>query len=160
MTAISLNIISGNVVKMTSTSNPPFTPDVTPNPTPLWGNISFDIGGELYTVNKSQVSGINTSVTLKLQSSTVIRSGDVVYLYISKTEPRWADGGVIEGRLEEQGFGQLNDQQLFIVNPGDWVSFGIGSTLETSKSYTMTIVNTSDANAILDTFTANVVTPP
>lgn len=119
--------------------------DVTPNAVD-WFGVYYDgfSGSFLYT--QRQITGITTPITLRAESTTV----DGVYVYVSNTANVIVNG---DDTLQQDpsllGMTYLAPNDTFVVSNNQYVTFGA-----TGNSFisTITIKNTSDSNAVLDTF--------
>lgn len=127
--------------------------DVTPNPLPNWCNVSADTLGSTYTYSAAQITGITVPITLRV-------SGDVsnfgqLYYYRDPSPFSIANCGSDSSSPSSYGMNQINDNGTFVVNPDEYVSFGIESTELITGSVQIQIINVSDGNAVLDTFSAS-----
>jgi hypothetical protein len=130
--------------------------NVVPYPALDWANVIYDVGGLYYQVSKQQVNDITQPIDLKFISSPPISGGETIMLYISQTEPSWANGDVVFDTPSILGFNVINEGVTFTVNRGDWVSFAIESSIGVSVNYYIDVVNESDGDELLDAFTADV----
>ena len=131
---------------------PPAPPDVTPNPTPNWANISYDGFGGVYIANVQQIQGINVPITLE-----VTRSGTnfILYTRVDNSAPGWTNGGVWTGDIT--GWTTISTYPYtFSISNNQYVSFGCDPDV-VDGTWTITIKNNSDGATTLDTFTATVV---
>lgn len=148
-TATSYGVFSDRTFSYTTT-NFVFVPDVTPDPV-NWTdsfasgptNDSFipgvSVGGN---TNNQTITGINVPITLRATCSRPLNAGENLAAYVN-------------GSLyaEEMTIGESTMDVT--VNNGDVVLFRFGGFYTTTVTFTIT--NTSDGNAILDTFNSTVV---
>lgn len=121
--------------------------DVTPNAvnfTSIYYNNEF---GE-YAYTEKQITGINQTITLRVEFSS---PGSQLYYSVSNTS-----GFVVFGDNvsydSPPGYGMtpINNLDSFNVQNNQYVTFGVQPTC--SANEIVTVVNTSDASAVLDTF--------
>lgn len=110
---------------------PPSGPDVTPNSV-NWGNLSNDVTGVDNNSNQT-ISGIDTTISLKYSIS-----GSSITVKYSKN-----NGGYIT----------LSPGSTFSVSSGDTVKWQGSTSASTTRSGTITVINASDSDDTLDTFT-------
>jgi len=119
--------------------------DVTPNAV-NWGDIIYNGMSGNFGYTERQITGINTTITLKMESDTV----DGVYVFVSNTA-----GAIVNGDdtspSDPGAFGMtyLNPNDTFTVSNNQYVTFGNSGQ---NYSSIITIRNQSDGNAQLDTF--------
>lgn len=128
---------------------PPLT-DVTPNPI-NWGNITYSDGFTTYGTDTQQVTGISVPITLALTNQT--NSNIDVWYKVSST-------GTVGASYEIQttGYTLLNNG-TFSVDPNYYVTFLAAYApgwRGSPTSVNVNIVNTSDSNTLLDSFTVSV----
>lgn len=126
--SILLHMLSASTQQGTA---PPPPSDVTPNSV-NWGNLSDLIGGQDANSNQT-ISGIDTTISLKYS-----RSGDSITLKYRKNS-----GSYIT----------LSPGSTFTVSNGDTVNFQGETTNTSTRSGTITVINASDGDTTLDTFT-------
>lgn len=124
-----VNAYYGTIQLYPSTTPPP---DVTPDAV-NWNNLST--GSSTATTNTQTISGINTTITLR---ATFTENRD------NYTLQAIINGSLVGSPVNSPG------NFTFTVANGDTVAFR-ASGGETRNS-TATITNTSDGNAVLDTF--------
>lgn len=120
--------------------------DVTPNAV-NWQNIGYDGLSGMFIYSEAQITGINQTITLKLQYT-----GASIYV----RKENYA-GAIVFGHSESSedpvlaGMFTVYNNGTFTVTNGQYVTFGSDEGIST---FTVTVVNQSDGNAVLDTFTA------
>ncbi|MEL6758505.1 MAG: hypothetical protein AAFP81_18910 [Pseudomonadota bacterium] len=113
-------------------------PDVTPNAV-NWANIS---GAETASNANQTINGIDTAITLRIE-------------YTATGAPAAILGASINGGA----FNNVNSGNTITVNNGDTVRFQVVAFgTAGSVSGTVTVINQSDGDATLDTFTYSVST--
>jgi len=126
--SILLHMLSASTQQRAAAAGPS---DVTPDSV-NWGNISDVIGGQAANSNQT-ISGIDTTISLKYS-----RSGDSITLKYRKNSGSYVT---------------LSPGSTFTVSNGDTVNWQ-GTTTSTSlRSGTITVINESDGDTTLDTFT-------
>ncbi len=124
--------------------------DVTPNAV-NWADIYYDgtIGLFLYT--ERQITGISSSITLKVQFTAIF--GSQMFYYVSSTA-----GSIVSGDdLISQdpaffGMTEITNNGTFTVSNNQYVTFGVNASC--GDSFTITVKNQSDSDTTLDTFLA------
>lgn len=125
----------------------PPAPDVTPNPTPNWTDISYNIFNSYST---QQIQGISTSITLEVSSAFT----QDLYVKIDNTSPFYEP----ELTPDDYGFTKITTlPYTFVVSNNQYITFACGGLF--SDSATITIKNNSDGATILDTFVATTIGP-
>jgi hypothetical protein len=109
--------------------------DVTPNAV-NWTDVS---GGTSGQTNEQTISGISTSITLRIEFTGNLDTGNSMRMYINNTEILLTDD------IVDNGFSNQT------VNNNDVVYFSFSSFYGVASEQT-TIKNSSDNNTILDTF--------
>lgn len=112
---------------------PPPANDVTPNAVD-WTDIT---GGGAGTTNTQTISGINTTITLRIES--IYDGYGEFSIYINGTQ--------FDLTFDIQANGFSNQS----VNNGDQIYFSRASSFGSAE--TVTVKNASDGNVVLDTFT-------
>lgn len=130
--------------------------NVVPYPAPDWSNVLYDVSGLYYQVSKQQINEITEPIDLKFTSSPPIGGGETIMLYVSSTEPSWANGDVVFDTPSILGFNVINEGIPFTINRGDWVSFAVESSIGVSVSYSIDVLNETDGGVLLDGFLAEV----
>ena len=117
--------------------------DVTPNAV-NWGTISYDNDTAEYTYAEQCFTGINQTITLKVQYTS---PGSTVYYYVSNTE---GDISTIDpSSPSTNGMTPIANNGTFTVSNDQCVTFG--ATPACSAFATVTVLNQSDGDVILDT---------
>ena len=135
----------GSLINVTAA--PPAS-DYTPNAV-NWSNITYDCISGIFTASERQITGINQTITLRVTNPTGL---DGVYYYVSNTA-----GDIVSGDGDVPcidpgscGMTWLPHNSTFTVSNNQYVTFaGSGS----QDFYQNSVINTSDGNALLDTFT-------
>jgi hypothetical protein len=121
--------------------------DVTPNAV-NWTTISFnnDIGEYYYT--ERQITGINQTITLKVQYTS---PGSTVYYFVSNTTGSviaGGDGGSLDSPIA-YSMSSIANNGTFTVSNNQYVTFGVIPVCGTFT--TVTVLNQSDGDTTLDT---------
>ncbi len=119
--------------------------DVTPNAV-NWGNISYD--GTTWTYTTQQITGINTPIILQISFSATY---SFLRYKVNSTNT------VPTGSTQPGSAGYISITQggTFSVSNNQWVAFGTNDAISKSQSATVSVINLSDANTVLDTFTTS-----
>lgn len=146
------NVSGGNAVigSFTALKSAAVGGDVTPNAV-NWGNIGYsEIVGQ-HTYTQRQVSGINQTITLRL----TFTGGGMFYM-AGPTDALGMGTGDVSSTDDPITLGMTGivTNGTFTVQNNWYVAFGNSGY---PSNFTVTVVNTSDANATLDTF-SNVYT--
>lgn len=117
--------------------------DVTPNAI-NWADVGYsDLSGEFF-FSERRVLGINTAITLR-----VTYTGSGLYRLVTATAGQIVIGDGVSGEDPVAlGMTATASNATFSVSSGQYVTFGSTS----NTNFTVTVVNTSDGNAVLDTF--------
>ena len=121
--------------------------DVTPNAV-NWGNVSYDNDIGEYVYANQQITGISTTITLKVE--IVNGAGASLYYYVSNfADDPHPGGGAI---TSPSGFGMnlIAHNGTFTVSNNQYVTFGVQTGC--NQDPVVTVKNQSDSNATLDTF--------
>jgi hypothetical protein len=116
--------------------------DVTPDAVD-WTDIEYE--GGAYTATYQQITGISSDITLNLSFG-----GSVIILYkIDTVEPFYT--ATITDPPSSFGFIEYNNNDDIVLNNAEYLSFtcGFGGS---NESGTITVINISDNNTVLDTF--------
>ena len=116
--------------------------DVTPNAV-NWGTISYDNDTAEYTYAEQQITGINQTITLKVQYTS---PGSTVYYYVSNTS-----GDIVGGAPFLNGMSSIANNGTFTVSNNQYVTFGVDAVC--GAFATVTVLNQSDGDVTLDTMT-------
>lgn len=131
----------------------PSGPDITPNPL-NWQNISYSyVPVDIFTYTTQQVTGINTTIQLRLQFTVSPSDSFRMYYKVDNSLPTF--NTTLDPTF--QGFTLILNNGVFSVTNGQYISFGLLPILWSSPptvSSTITIRNATDSNTILDTFIA------
>lgn len=117
--------------------------DVTPNAV-NWNNVNSSSPG---TTNGQQITGISTSITLRIDWTGTNASGALQGLYIAVNTSNTYGGTIytVQNSIDASTTGNYS----FTVNPNEWVFFRV--TTSNSITRNLTITNTSDGGVTLDT---------
>lgn len=119
--------------------------DVTPNAV-NWVNIDNQTSTRFTT---QQISGISTSITLEITFTGSNPGTRLGY----KVETAGSTPSYTTGTLTGNGFTVISAYPTsFSVSNNQYVSFGINTALARGNSATITVKNTTDSSATLDTF--------
>ena len=128
------------------------TSDVTPN-TVNWANVGFDSGQETYLYSSRQITGINQTITLKVEYSTTFTD-----LYVKVSNPAGGNDGqdyaLFSPPYEGFEFSYINNNETFTVSNNQYVTFAADTG---TPSVLVTVKNTSDGNTTIDTFLADII---
>lgn len=117
--------------------------DVTPNAV-NWSNLSYNCILGLFPATEKQITGINTTITLKANYSSQ-------YLYAGVFSSQQGVEGTELFDPYSAGLNDLATGGTITVSNNQWVVFA-GSAFENAAA-TITITNESDGGVTLDTFT-------
>ena len=131
-------------------ASPP-SADVTPNPTPAWSNI-FASDAPSYGYTTQQVTGIDTTINIRITTAVQIGIMPVIYIRSTLTSPSFSSFLPPAA----QGFTELTVGTLFAVAPNSYISFGcdFGPGGEEDQGV-VTVFNDSDGGVQLRNFLAN-----
>ena len=128
------------------------TTDVTPNAV-NWANVGFNSGQESYVYSSRQITGINQTITLKVEYST-----NFTDLYVKVSNPAGGNDGqdysLFAPPNEGFEFSYINNNGTFTVSNNQYVTFAADTG---TPSVLVTVKNTSDGNTTLDTFLADII---
>jgi len=116
--------------------------DNTPNAV-NWGNVAATAlkkGGTSYTYSAQQITGISTSITLRVVFSDITQD---VWYKIQSTSTVPSAGTA----PQQEYYSSASHNSTITVSNNEYLVFGPGGTS------TITVNNTSDGNTTLDTFT-------
>ena len=122
--------------------------DVTPNAV-NWADIYFDGGaGEWYYTEK-QITGINQTITLKVQYISLF--GSELYYFVSNSPAAIIPGGGgIDGVAPTNlGMNIIANNGTFTVSNNEYVTFG--ANVVCGENTTITVKNQSDGDSTMDT---------
>ncbi len=122
-------------------------PDVTPNPTPNWGNIYHDLGTDEQNIVSQQFLGINTTISIQLD----IGAGTQPTLYYKITTTDQSSLLPI-GAPDGTWVSVTADTTISMEN-NKWLSFRCYDSTSSGGTRTFSVVNVSDSNTTLDTIT-------
>jgi len=123
--------------------------DVTPNPTPDWGTVGYNDAVQIWNYSQQQIQGINTTITLRTNYDATYST---LWYAVSNTTFGFSGGSP----PMDQGFTSISNGGTFTVSNNQWVAFGGEFTSPISSDATVTVVNQSDGNSTLDTFTLQI----
>jgi hypothetical protein len=117
---------------------------VTPNAV-NWANCGLIVNVTTYVYSAQQITGITTPITLQLSTSGSFNA--LVYkVQSTSTVPASSSLPL------SNGYAQITDTGTLTVSNNQWLVFCARAF--TTINVTVTVRNTSDGNATLDTFTA------
>lgn len=125
--------------------------DVTPNAV-NWANVGYNVLFGEFVYSERRILGINTTITLR-----VTYTGTGLYRLVATNSGTvvFADGTSPDDPVT-LGMTPTASNATFTVSNGQYVTFGSTS----QSNFTVTVVNTSDGNATLDTFDSTYVDVP
>jgi hypothetical protein len=121
--------------------------DVTPNAV-NWTDVFYDNEFFLWRYSERQITGINQTITLKVQYNN---PGSTVYYSVSNSSG-FAVFGDDNSSNSPISFGMtaISNNGTFTVSNNQYVTFGV--TPACGAYYMVTVLNQSDGDAVLDTF--------
>ena len=124
--------------------------DVTPNSV-NWIDVFYNGLSGSWFCSERQITGINTTITLKVTSST----SDGLYVFVSSTAGVIVSGDDSTGSDPSfLGMTLLDPNDTFTVSNNQYVTFTASGSNFNSL---ITVVNQSDGDAVLDTFNSDCV---
>ena len=135
--------------------------DVTPNAV-NWGNMTYISVNDAVEFREQQITGINQQITIRIKTTS--SSADFIYYRVANTASSLGDGNVTDiGTFYYYADGladgfyfdtpQCVNTTGFTLNVSNNQYVGFGVAYGRTTPITIQIVNTSDGNAVLDTFT-------
>jgi hypothetical protein len=125
--------------------------DVTPNAV-NWSDISANNITGQYLLTEKQITGINQTITLRVQYTS-----GLFQLYYTKNYSGDLEGFSSETIPSELGLSQINHNGTFTVSNNDEVAFGVELVgAGSSGPTTVTVQNADDGYATLDTFNVTI----
>lgn len=126
--------------------------DVIPNAI-NWGDVSWSAieGGFYYAVK--QITGIDQTITIKVNTSTAAQA--LWYRTSTTTLDLPSDNLLDGGTPTDYGMTQINNNGTFTVSNNRYIAFGVKPPSTAFGSMTVTVRNNSNADTVLDTFTAS-----
>jgi hypothetical protein len=123
--------------------------DVTPNAV-NWADLSYDNDSGLYGYSEKQITGINETITLKVELNNSF--GFTIYYFVSSSAGAKVSGDATSA-TSPSGFGMnsIANNGTFTVTNNQYVTFGATISCFISNPV-VTVKNQSDSNATLDTF--------
>lgn len=122
--------------------------DVTPNPTPAWSSITAS-DAPIYTYTTQQVTGIDTTINIRITTGTQFGTMPRVYIKSTLTSPSF---NTFEDPVT-QGFTQLTVGALFAVAPNSYISFGCDFGAGGNEGQgVVSVLNNSDGSVLLSNF--------
>jgi len=122
--------------------------DVTPNAVD-WSDITYDYITGNFTYTEKQITGINTSITLSVSYDQGLYD---LYYKVNNTDQGY-EGTPTASDPGSLGFTLINDTGTFSVSNNQYVSFGLANSTGSNFLDTVSVYNTSDSSALLDTLT-------
>ena len=118
--------------------------DVTPAAV-NWANCGLIVNNTTYVYSAQQITGIDTTITLQISTSSSFNR--LVYkVQSTSTVP------ASSSPPSSNGYTQISDTGTLTVSNNQWLVFCCRTNATVTT--TVTVRNTSDGNAVLDTFTA------
>ena len=118
--------------------------DVTPAAV-NWANVGLIVNQSTYVYSAQQITGIDTPITLQISTSSAFNR--LVYkVQSTSTVPASYSAPSLEG------YTNISDTGTLTVSNNEWLVFCVRTN--SNATTTVTVTNTSDGNAVLDTFTA------
>jgi len=124
-------------------------PSVTTDNTPdavNWGDIYWDVSDSVGIVTSRQITGISSSINLYIENLLAdvtlwyqVTGSQITSNITSLPSFPWAEIG--------------NFGVTIAVNNNEWVTFACHGGSDSKNPHTITVLNASDSNAQLDTFT-------
>jgi hypothetical protein len=127
-----------------------YTSDVAPNPTPNWGTVGYNDIISQWQYSEQQIQGIDTTITLRVNYNDTA-TGALWYIVgnspasVSNISPP-----------ADQGFTFIADGGTFTVSSNQYVCFGGDYSSFGPSTNTVTVLNQSDGDVTLDTFTLRI----
>lgn len=119
---------------------------VTPNAV-NWANCGLIANVTTYVYSAQQITGITTPITLQLSTGAGVFFNALMYkIQSTSTVP------VSSSPPASNGYTQISDTGTLTVSNNQWLVFCARAFV--TVNVTVTVRNTSDGNATLDTFTA------
>jgi hypothetical protein len=124
--------------------------DVTPNAV-NWADI-YLLDGLVYFYSERQITGIDSSITLKVQYTPLFSA--TLYYYVSNTS-----GAIVSGDNSlladpvSSSMTAISNNGTFTVSNNQYVTFGVIPAC--GDVFTVTVKNQSDGDVTLDTFVAS-----
>lgn len=113
-----------------------------------WSDVTYDEGLITTTYTKQQITGISSSITLKVS----LNNTNVKCWYKVTTANDTYSSGLPSGN----SFTQITNNQTFSVNNNQYVHFSVTDNGNIApQSTTATVKNNSDGDTSLDTFVLN-----
>jgi len=112
-----------------------------------WSNITYEYSNSLSRGTRQQITGITCNITLRVTFATT-----QMKLYYAVSSSSGLTFNPISGP-PYSGYTQIATNGTFSVANNDYVYFVMDDVDNVEDSITVTVVNTSDGNATLDTFT-------
>ena len=123
--------------------------DVTPNAV-NWANVDYDSTLGIWTYTERQITGINTSITLKVQYTAL--NGSSVYYYVSNTSGDIVSGDGTSAIVPGFYGTAISNNGTFTVSSNQYVTFACDMAGGCGDLFTITVKNQSDGDTTLDTF--------
>jgi hypothetical protein len=135
--------------------------DVIPNSV-NWGTVWQDDYEASWIYAVKQITGINQTITLKINRTA--NTGGTLYYKVAGTSLSLPGDNIFDAShpVNDYSMVSIADNGTFTVQNNQWVAFAVVATgSSTSGSFTVTVRNASNGDAILDTFDAQwLVFPP
>ena len=110
-----------------------------------WANVGLIVNTTTYVYSAQQITGITTPITLQIATSSGFNR--LVYkVQSTSTVPNSSSAP------SSNGYTNITDTGTLTVSNNEWLVFC--ARINSNGTTTVTVTNTSDGNAVLDTFTA------
>lgn len=128
------------------------TGDVIPNAI-NWGDISYDGNNVSYVYATKQITGIDQTITLKVNLSS---ANSYLYRLVGNNPLTMPPDDLMDyGSPLDFGMTQISDNGTFTVQNNQYISFGVFTNDAAADAMTVTVRNASNGDAVLDTFSAS-----
>lgn len=128
--------------------------DNTPNAV-NWANLTYDISDNLANISSQQITGISTSISLNISEESTSPEAELYYRVGNSDLTGNLSGAPASPWVQVVG----SPGTTFSVSNNEWVSFVCYSSGSTKVDpTTLTVYNSSDNDAPLDSFTIQIDT--
>jgi len=122
--------------------------DVTPNAV-NWADITYEGEAPAWYYTEKQITGINQTITLKVEYNTTF--GSTLYYYVSSSPGSIISGGGGTDAVPPTSLGMISiaNNGTFTVSNNEYVTFG--AIIGCGENTTITVKNQSDGDSTMDT---------